>query len=288
MFNLDEANKMLDTFASVGAMHFDVTFIDIDGQKRGFRAHQSVRQLRNSLPQLIPGLEERQQNIIVRPNCEKYQIVQLDDLGCEQLKPLAAVSFLILETSPSNHQAWVAVSGIEGDAKDFARRLRKGVHADATASGATRVAGTVNYKRKYEPAFPEVKTVQAVPGRLTTQAQLESLGLLAAPDPAHDAPASPLRVSSLSSTSGGSWPDYGRCVVDARPKHDNSGPDISRADFTWCIMAARRGHAASEIGNRLMEVSSKAKENGERYAVRTAQNAVDAFAREQDRRRGRA
>jgi hypothetical protein len=28
---------MLDGFTSVGATHFDVTFLDIDGQKRGFR-----------------------------------------------------------------------------------------------------------------------------------------------------------------------------------------------------------------------------------------------------------
>jgi hypothetical protein len=39
---ITEAYRMLDTFASVGARHFDVTFLDIDGAKRGFRKGQSV------------------------------------------------------------------------------------------------------------------------------------------------------------------------------------------------------------------------------------------------------
>jgi hypothetical protein len=57
-----------------------------------------------------------------------------------------------------------------------ARRLRKGAEADATASGAIPVAGTMNYKRKYEAAFPTVKILQAAPGRTTTQRQLEAFG----------------------------------------------------------------------------------------------------------------
>jgi hypothetical protein len=255
MFDIAEAYRMLDTFASVGALHFDVTFLDIDGQKRGFRSNQSIRQLRNSLPQLIPGLEERQQNIIVRPLCDKVQLIQLDDLDYEQLKPLAAASFLILETSPRNHQAWVAVSGGEADAKDFARRLRKGVGADLNASGALRVARTPNYKRKYGPNFPTVKILQAAPGRVSSQAQLEAFGLVAAPEPIAERP---FRVSSVS----GSWPDYQRCVLGAPMKHGEQTPDISRADFFYAMLCAQRGHSSEEIAGKLMELSNKAEENG--------------------------
>jgi hypothetical protein len=32
---------MLDAFASVGARHLDLTFLDIDGKKRGFRVDQT-------------------------------------------------------------------------------------------------------------------------------------------------------------------------------------------------------------------------------------------------------
>jgi hypothetical protein len=80
----------------------------------------------------------------------------------------------------------VAISGLASgeETKEFARRLRKGAEADISASGATHVAGTTNYKRKYEPDFPTVKIVDAVPGRIVTKAQLDSLGLGAPAEPA--------------------------------------------------------------------------------------------------------
>src|SRR5271156_5879478 len=178
MFDLAEAYRMLDTFVGSGATDFDVTFIDIDGHKRGFRAGQTARQLRTSLPQLAPGLNERQQNIIVRPHSDKVTFIQLDDLSTEKVNNLMPVACLTLETSPGNHQAWIAVPDLPAsEAKDFARRLRKGVGADLTASGATRVAGTPNYKRKYEPSFPTVKIAHSAPGQVATTEQLESMGI---------------------------------------------------------------------------------------------------------------
>jgi hypothetical protein len=270
----DESLRMLDAFASVGATHFDVTFLDIDGNKRGFRKQQSVQQLRNSLPHLRPGLTQRQQSLVVRPLArDGVTLIQLDDLTSEHLRPLESTAFLTLETSPGNHQAWVAVSGLN-DAKDFSRRLRKGAGADATASGATRVAGTLNYKRKYHSDFPTVAITQATPGRIVTPEQLEALGLVVAPEPA--ASAAPLRDSSSGRRN---WPDYERCMAGAPPNHGNTGPDISRADFFYGIMAARRGFSLEEIAGHLMQVSVKAQENGEAYARRTAENATEAAFR---------
>jgi len=92
-----EAHRMLDTFASVGANRFDVTFLDIDGNKPGFRKDQSIGQLKNSLPWLMPGLTERKNNLFVRPRAAN--LIQLDDLDVEKLKPLADVAFLILQSS---------------------------------------------------------------------------------------------------------------------------------------------------------------------------------------------
>ena len=79
---------------------------------------------------------------------------------------LAPAVFLALETSPGNFQAWLAMPRRED--KEFARRLRKGTGADATASGATRVAGSLNFKDKYAPDFPRVAIRQAQPGRMAT------------------------------------------------------------------------------------------------------------------------
>jgi hypothetical protein len=172
------------------------------------------------------------------------------------------VAFLTLATRSGNHQVWVTVMSTTqmsstSRQKDFARRLRKGIGTDAAASGPTRVSGTVNYKRKYEPDFP---IVSAVPGRIVTAEQLESLGLVAAPGPR----AAPLRVSS-----SGSWPDYARCLQGAPFNHAQTGPDTSRADFLWYLMAAQRNHSVENIAAPLIERSTKAKE--------TSRTEVDAL-----------
>ena len=61
--------------------------------------------------------------------------------------------------------------------------------------------------------------------------------------------------------------------------HGRTGPDISRADYFFCLMAAQRGKSIEEIAARLMEESAKARENGEAYARLTAENATAAVAR---------
>jgi hypothetical protein len=185
MTDLNEALRMIDTFASVGATHFDLTHTDIDGEKRGYRPQQSITQIKNSLPRLFPGAASRQNNIIIRPSGDKVHFVQLDDLDTSGLSRVGGAAFMTLETSPGNHQAWIAISGLptSQEAKDFARRLRKGTGADLTASGATRIAGTSNFKRKYEPDFPTIRMVDAVPGRTMTPNQLQALGLVAPPEP---------------------------------------------------------------------------------------------------------
>lgn len=275
--SLDQAKRMIDIFASVGARRFDVTFLDIEGKKRGFRPLQSTWQVKHSLPLLLPGLPERQNSLVVRPHSETSMLIQLDDLKAGTLAPLHGVAFLTLRTSPGNYQAWVAVAGLT-DPKDFARRLRKGAQADISASGATRVAGTLNYKRKYEPGFPVVVLEEAHPGRIVTPAQVQQLGLLA---PESAAPAAPLRV--LWPEFDRQWPDYQRCLAGAPRNHADSGPDVSRADFYWSMVAAARGFGIDAIAEHLMQVSAKARENGELYARLTATNATAVALRKQER-----
>jgi RepB DNA-primase from phage plasmid len=67
-----------------------------------------------------------------------------------------------LETSPGNYQAWVAIPAGQSN-QDFARRLRKGTGADETASGATRVAGSLNFQEKYAPDLPAVQITHSAP-----------------------------------------------------------------------------------------------------------------------------
>ena len=109
--NLDEAFRMLDTFASVGVTHFDLTHIDIDGEKRGFRPQQSLAQLKNSLPKLFPGAKHGTitsssgRIAAKRSSCSSMTSTQA------ALSRVGEAAFLTLQTSPGNHQAWIAVSG---------------------------------------------------------------------------------------------------------------------------------------------------------------------------------
>jgi hypothetical protein len=279
----DEALRMLDTFASVGATHFD-------GEKRGFRPEQSLAQVKNSMPKLFPGAAARQNNIIVRPLSKTVHFVQLDDLDAAGLGRVGEAAFLTLETSPGNHQAWVAVSGLTTpeETKDFSRRLRKGAGADQSASGATRVAGTANYKRKYEPDFPTVRIGATAPGRIVTKEQLEAVGMVVASEPQISTPAFTARTpqgrtGQHSPTRAKVWPDYGRSLAGAPPSRDGSGPDRSMADFTWCMTAIDWGFPIEETAAKLPEVSEKARERvqlkDEGYPLITAQNAAAAVER---------
>ena len=168
----------------------------------------------------------------------------------------------------------------DGD-PDFSRRLRKGAGADPTASGATRVSGSLNVKDKYAPTFPLVKTVHTSPGRVVTRAELEVLGIVAPPERAAPAaiPLSRLRPD------GRGWPSYQRCVENAPPARGGGPHDISRADFTFCLLAIDWGWPLEETTARLMQESAKAQENGEAYALRTARRAATAIARRGGRHR---
>jgi DNA primase RepB-like protein len=294
---IDEALRMLDTFASVGATHFDLTHTNIDGEKRGFRPTQSLSQIKNSMPKLFPGAAERKNNIIIRPLSDKVHFVQLDDLDAAGLSRVGDAAFMTLETSPGNHQAWVAVSGLSTpeEAKDFARRLRKGAGADHSASGATRVAGTSNYKRKYEPDFPMVRISASTPGRIVTKEQLEAMGLVAAPAP--EAPAAAFTVRTVQGKNGAArqrtskvWPDYARSLAGAPPRLQGNGPDRSMADYSWCMTAIDWGWSVEDTAAKLPEVSEKAAErlrlSDKGYPLVTAQNAAAAVARN-DLKRGR-
>ncbi len=266
-----QPQEMLSVFASVGAQRFDLTITDLAGVKVGFRSNCTLDALRFALPDLLREAASRQHNLIVRPRSSGPRLIQLDDLGHSAAELLWPVSFLVLQTSPGNFQAWVAVADAD---TDFARRLRRGTGADLTASGATRISGSFNFKHKYAAAgFPRIETIHSCPGLIVKRSDLEALGVVA---PTEKVSSPPARASPRSG--GKAWPSYQRCVENAPRARDGDRPDISRADFTFCLLAIDWGWNIADTAARLMRESSKAKENGEAYALRTAQNAAAAVA----------
>ena len=84
----------------------------------------------------------------------------------------------------------------------------------------------------------------------------------------------------LESRRGGArrWPNYQMCLEGA-PKGSSGNRQRTVADFTWCMIAIDWGHSVKATAARLMEESTKARENGQAYAMETAVNAAAAVER---------
>src|SRR6516162_7765064 len=176
---VDQALELLQAFTSVGVKSFTLTLTNIEGQKlpQGYYSHCSPEQLEHMLRPMLKVATAQQHNIIVRPGqSQRVELVQLDDLAEPDLRRLGPVSLVVLQTSPGNGQSWVAV---EDSTPDFARRLRQGTGADASASGATRIPGSRNFKAKYAPHFPTIEILACHPGQVVPRAELESRELVA-------------------------------------------------------------------------------------------------------------
>jgi hypothetical protein len=215
----------------VGARSFVVTKTDINQQLIWGKTYPAD-DLRRLMPAMvrtaavckpcpIPDGETVMagENLIIRPIGPGVAFVQLDDLNAPQLDRIGPAAFIIHATSPGNHQAWIAVSGVpEGKEafQEFMRRVRKAVGGnDKSASHATRVAGTQNFKPKYAPAFPTVSIVETHSGRVMTPEQLEALGLLAPPEPVKPLP---LKFASQAKNKSGKerhWPSYEMSLAGA-------------------------------------------------------------------------
>jgi hypothetical protein len=283
---------MLDAFTSVGADRFHVTFTDIREQETGFFKNRTAPSMRYNLPAWVERSATRRpyaipetvdepaetvlagENLILRPYTPPAVVlVQLDDLEQEQLERVRPAAFLILRTSlkERGHQAWIAVQG--GD-RELTSRLKRGTGADLSASGSVRMSGTGNYKRAYKANFPTVAIEEAHPGRIVTPAQLESMGL-AAPAPRKPRQPAPPRRCSDDRPRRLAWPSYDRCLEEAHAR----GRKRSSADFTFCCIAIDHfKRTPEETADRLMEVSTKAKENGRDYAVGQAMRAAEKVA----------
>jgi hypothetical protein len=266
-----EASVMLDLFYGLDVRSFALTILDEAGQKVAFRPSVSIRALRAQLPSLLTDSNQRQLNVIVRPiSPSTLTFVQLDDLSPLQLDSVYAFSFLVLETSPGNFQAWLAVR----DAGPHTiRRIKKAVGADPAASGATRLAGSYNFKPKYRHNYPRVRLQAVAPRRTVTIAELSHQGLLS-PDDARP-PATPGHPPDIRPRLRGLvWPSYARCLSDAPRARNHEGKDRSAADFNFCLISIDRGWSVKATADQLMTQSGKARIMGYNYALFTAKRAA--------------
>ncbi|MDP9127475.1 MAG: RepB family DNA primase, partial [Pseudomonadota bacterium] len=208
---------------------------DLAPIKTGFHPNRSLEELRRTIGKALHTATSSQQNFIIRPRSTTTTLIQLDDLTAAKADRIAPHAFMVLETSPGNFQAWVAVE--KEASEDFSRRLRKGngsePFADLSASGATRIAGSRNFKTKYAPAFPLVAITQTNPGNVSNSAMLELAGFVAPPEQTRPATKAAAFRISPERRSRKAWPSYQICIQGAPRANGEDKPDISRADFTW-------------------------------------------------------
>jgi RepB DNA-primase from phage plasmid len=311
MGDIAAARRMLETFASCGAESFVITKTKLEwpGHKEVLWGHTySLDELRGKLPAMVRTASRRKletvpgerevlagENLIIRPSGSNVAFIQLDDLAPEQLDKVRDAACIIHATSSGNYQAWIAVTGVpEGKEqfKEFSRRVRNAVGSfDKSASGATRVAGTENFKLKYAPNYPTVTIVETHPGRVMTTEQLASMDLLSAkPEPVKAANLKFTESVRGRSKGKGEWPSYEESLSRAGPNQEGTGSDRSTADFWWCYFALRNGFSREETEAKLLEVSERAQERargGDKgYARVTVENAAERL--QSNRRRHHA
>jgi len=256
---IDEALDMLKTFVSVGTTTFDMTITSLSGEKVRYRPGVPAVDLHRTIPSIIVDAEQRAENVILRPHSHHAFFIQLDDLAATTLPRIEPVALLTLETSPGSYQAWVAIKAEEAN-KNFGLRLRQGTGADPNASGATRIAGSRNFKPKYAPSYPVVTLLAYSPRRITGRSNLEALDLVAKPrEQLHVKATMPPRTMSKA------WPCY-KLSLERAPKKADGTPDRSRADFAFALTALSWGKPPSEVIERLAASSARAPEWRDSYA----------------------
>jgi hypothetical protein len=283
---IKEALATIGTFASVGVKRFSLTATDLAGKKvdRGYWANRNLGAMGLLLPHLVPRCWCLNQNLIVRPLAPAgVTLAQLDDIDAHGREELAPSAFLVVRTSASGYQVWIAIAGAEAG---FVSCLVRGIGADCSASGAGRLPGSPNCKAKYAPDFPAVKASLVQPGRIVAAAELEKF--LAPPvqvppprvSPGGDAPRKKDGTSDRSKADcSRGWPDYER-VLRGAPRKKNGRPDRSRADYLWAKWALERGNNQEAVIARLAEVSERAqleiKRKNPNYLRVTVANAANS------------
>jgi hypothetical protein len=238
----------------LGARSFDLTIlgeVQLNSTRKfiDFEKEVPADRLHAMLPGIVERCERERLNLIIRPRSgADRRLVQLDDLDQAAVGKMRELAFRVIETSLGNYQAWVCVLSAD---EEIERRLKRGVGADAGASGATRIAGSLNVKEQYrEAGYPRVRLIVGMPERV---ASIEDLTELLEPEPQSPCVSPP----SVSSHTQLAMPDYDDFLSRARSTAAGE-IDRSSVDFAWAATALKRGHSVDAVMSELERVSLKA------------------------------
>ncbi len=298
-----EAQKLVEAFESVGVTQFKTVFIScvsLSGDYRCVGAEDATaEQVRSRIDGYVRRSERQTQSVCLRPVnpelnqdakvCSNGALIQVDDCSPDVLARLAPYSFLTVETSPGNFQAWLALpKGVtEGERISVRERLLrqlKDTSANGGAFNSVRLPGCLNAKEKYRDSqghLPRVKVVDVVPSLVAAPALLETAGLLATPLPP--------KVTRIETYSNPRIPtseaDYNYYL--SRSASSGKAFDRSNADICYAMAMLRLGHLDHTIESRINDLSDKAKGRNDNYAEKTVSRARDFMAEDSQRNTGR-
>lgn len=267
---------MVTALHKAGADRFDLTLKNVSGEKVKFQRRVSVNSFKGRLEVLLEEAERRTLSVIVRPHSPDTVFVQLDDLTPENAVLMVPYSCCVIETSPDNFQAFVALTGLSDKAETDAvrRSLIKYAHADEGASGAARLAGSLNVKEKHhrpDGSFPRVRLTKVNHGLTLTPSELSANGLL------QDLPVLTLRpLPSTPRKRRRRAPIYALAVSAVRLKEDRE-IDRSAVDFHYAVVCLDWGFSYEDTARLLRANSPKAAERDDDYVERTVTNALRQY-----------
>lgn len=276
----------IEAVTSVGARTFLVTMKD-EQTGKATADNVSLAELVGKLPDYMERNASERESFIIRP--EGAALIQVDDCTASERDLLAPVSFLVAETSGDNFQAWLALPTTTSD--DERKRIRErlftgallGTPANVGAGNAMRWVGSLNCKperRRADGSFPRVRLVASSFGRYTTEAELESYGLLAPPCDSF----SPVKhEKAVDKSVPRTPPSYERCLQSVRVK-ENGKPDRSDADLLFCVTCFDWGFSLAETSALLKRVSGKARVRRDDYVQRTVTMAFNKATAKERRR----
>lgn len=264
---------------AMGCELFEIGVLRMDGRML-LRSGWSADQIDAALTWLRRE-NARGAQIFVRPH-GIHALSLVDDLCAETIPRMTDAGFqpaLVIETSPSNFQAWLNHGRILCDrtfstqaAKELARRF-VGDPSSADWRHFGRLAGFTNQKpkRQLQTGLPPFVRLHEYEGRTYSAARafLEEMKSLAEKATAER--------TSWTTPHSSSTEDWVRPLTDFHRDPQYSG-DLHRADMAWALHAASRGLPEQQIRDEILHARDLTKKGGAArqfdYAQRTAIKAV--------------
>ena len=267
-----QAQNWFHTLARAGAEYFIVRAVPDAGGKVYSARVPAEKASRELYLNFLQRLNRDKHHIYARP--EGYRFVLVDDVQ-DIDEVLQYHPTLVVETSPGNHQAWYALPETPRD-REHAKAICRGYAAvlgsdpgSAEPDHLGRVAGFINWKRRYAPEYPIARLIHVNTGTVAERRVVHSERVWISTPSTGD----PIVRAVRDLFHRHHWNVPRRRKIFREPGVDRSARDFAYAAYVLERDLDQHGmvrqRAIERIRERLYERSTKAMERGDEYVART-------------------